>query len=113
MAKTNVLRPAKSRSNRPAPSSSTPQSDTEIAPLREDQGAFARKAGLGTAGSGFTDEVITSAPTISELERRLPTHDEIAVRAFHLSERRRQAGEPGDEMGDWLQAEAELVGWQS
>lgn len=92
MPKTTVLRSAKARSVRPA----SPQtaSDPDIA-------LVARQS---------EDESNDGAPTLSELERRLPSHEEICTRAYLLSERRKQAGEPGDEMSDWLQAEAELLG---
>jgi hypothetical protein len=36
--------------------------------------------------------------------------DEISLRAYYLSERRRNEGTPGDDVSDWLQAENELLG---
>ena len=47
----------------------------------------------------------TSAPKIIR-ERKLPTHDEIAARAYELFERRGYAH--GHHQEDWIQAEAEL-----
>ncbi len=49
-------------------------------------------------------------PAGALLERHLPTHEEIAARAYAISEARRQMGQGGDEMSDWLNAEAELLG---
>jgi hypothetical protein len=45
--------------------------------------------------------------------RALPDHTEISARAYSISERRRQNGETGDEMSDWLQAEAEILAGRS
>lgn len=36
-----------------------------------------------------------------------PTHEEIALRAYHIYLQR--GGAPGDELGDWTTAERELV----
>jgi hypothetical protein len=38
---------------------------------------------------------------------KAPTHDEIALRAYHIFLRRKGAG--GDPHGDWLLAEKELL----
>jgi hypothetical protein len=40
---------------------------------------------------------------------RLPSHEEIAARAYCISEARRKTGELGDELSDWFQAEAEIL----
>lgn len=37
-----------------------------------------------------------------------PTHEEIAIRAYFISQRREQAGLPGSPVQDWLDAEREL-----
>lgn len=37
------------------------------------------------------------------------TQEDIATRAYFVSERRRAAGLPGDEHGDWLEAERQLL----
>jgi len=89
MPKTAPLRPSKTRSVGQNPANRVSGPDITVAAFRSD----------GVAPS----------PTISELERRLPTNEEIAVRAFQISEQRRQEGEPGDEISDWLRAEAELM----
>lgn len=40
--------------------------------------------------------------------RPLPTHEQIAARAYEIAQDRQRLGQGGDEMSDWLQAEAEL-----
>jgi hypothetical protein len=37
-----------------------------------------------------------------------PTAEQIQLRAYFISERRKSAGLPGDETGDWVQAREEL-----
>ena len=36
--------------------------------------------------------------------------DDIAVRAYLIAERRQQLGLPGDSLGDWVEAERQLLG---
>ena len=38
----------------------------------------------------------------------LPTYEQVQLRAYFISERRRKLGIPGDESHDWLTAEQEL-----
>jgi hypothetical protein len=38
----------------------------------------------------------------------LPTYEQVQLRAYFISERRRKLGLPGDENHDWLAAEQEL-----
>ena len=38
-----------------------------------------------------------------------PTFEQIQLRAYFISERRRNAGLPGDDQSDWLQARGELI----
>lgn len=38
------------------------------------------------------------------------SHEDVALRAYLIGERRQQAGQPGDATSDWLQAERELLG---
>jgi len=40
----------------------------------------------------------------------LPTYEQVQLRAYFISERRRKLGLPGDESHDWLTAEQELRG---
>lgn len=37
------------------------------------------------------------------------TRDDIALRAYFVSEKRRAAGLPGDEHSDWIEAERQLL----
>lgn len=36
--------------------------------------------------------------------------DDIAVRAYLIAEKRQQLGLPGDSLGDWVEAERQLLG---
>ena len=36
--------------------------------------------------------------------------DDIALRAYFIAERRQQLGLPGDSLGDWTEAERQLLG---
>jgi len=37
------------------------------------------------------------------------TQDDVALRAYFIAERRRAEGRPGDEHGDWIEAERQLA----
>ncbi|MGC3988203.1 MAG: hypothetical protein QM796_00695 [Chthoniobacteraceae bacterium] len=39
-----------------------------------------------------------------------PSYDDIALRAYFISEKRQQLGLPGDSSQDWVEAERQLVG---
>ena len=41
------------------------------------------------------------------------THDDVAMRAYFVAEKRRAAGLPGDEHSDWIEAERQLLAEQS
>lgn len=56
-----------------------------------------------TAGEAPEVSLDGSAPRV------LPSHEEIAARAYVLSEERKRIGLEGDEMSDWFRAEAELL----
>jgi len=47
-----------------------------------------------------------SAPPIADVD---PTDDEIRVRAYFISERRRRFDLPGDASSDWLEAKRQLL----
>jgi hypothetical protein len=55
------------------------------------------------------DGAIEAESNGSSQLRRLPAEAEIAARAYCISEARRKTGQQGDELSDWLQAEAELL----
>jgi hypothetical protein len=56
----------------------------------------------------------TKLPASFSLENKAPVaepvihHDDIALRAYFISERRQQMGWPGDSATDWADAEAQL-----
>ena len=49
-----------------------------------------------------------SAANTPKLVVHLPTYEQVQLRAYFISERRRKLGLPGDESHDWLTAEREL-----
>ncbi|MBV8213670.1 MAG: DUF2934 domain-containing protein [Verrucomicrobia bacterium] len=49
-----------------------------------------------------------SASDTPKLIVHLPTFEQVQLRAYFISERRRKLGLPGDESHDWLAAEQEL-----
>jgi hypothetical protein len=49
-----------------------------------------------------------SAAKTPKLIVHLPTFEQVQLRAYFISERRRKLGLPGDESHDWLTAEQEL-----
>jgi hypothetical protein len=49
-----------------------------------------------------------SASNTPKLIVHLPTFEQVQLRAYFISERRRKLGIPGDESRDWLTAEEEL-----
>ncbi|MBV8098526.1 MAG: DUF2934 domain-containing protein [Verrucomicrobia bacterium] len=56
---------------------------------------------------------VKSAANATKLNKRklivpLPTYEQVQLRAYFISERRRKLGLPGDESHDWLTAEQEL-----
>ena len=51
---------------------------------------------------------VKSAAKTPKLIVHLPTYEQVQLRAYFISERRRKLGLPGDESHDWLTAEQEL-----
>lgn len=71
---------------------------------------------LKPAGKNKTvTERKVAKPVVAKTKRAAPakarviTSDDIALRAYFISEKRRTAGLPGDEHHDWLEAERQLV----
>lgn len=52
---------------------------------------------------------VSKPPAPHKLAAPAVTHDEIALRAYYIGERRQMMGWPGDSSGDWVEAEAQLV----
>ena len=57
-----------------------------------------------TPSSSETAGIVLAEPLTAEE----PTVEQIQLRAYFISERRKNAGLPGDETGDWVQAREEL-----
>ncbi len=69
-------------------------------------GATARPAKEKRAKAPVRRTTRSSQKTV---EAPAPTHEEIAVRAYFISQKREQAGIPGSPVDDWLKAEQELL----
>jgi hypothetical protein len=75
--------------------------------------SFAEEGALDeTVAIPSSSERLTSMPTVITQEQpstgEEPTAEQIQLRAYFISERRKSAGLPGDETGDWVQAREEL-----
>jgi hypothetical protein len=68
----------------------------------------AAKTKAPKASSRKTRRSRTDAPLIIKPQRRQPTHEQIAERAYELFERRGR--EHGHDVEDWHAAETELTG---
>ena len=69
--------------------------------------AGAKKPRKSSKGKSASRKVKSSANT-PKLIVHLPTFEQVQLRAYFISERRRKLGLPGDESHDWLAAEQEL-----
>jgi len=80
------------------------------------EGAVARTAKIQTKPkvaarrTGNTNNGETAAPPAKKRKAKpaISTED-IALRAYFIAEKRRTAGIPGDELGDWVEAERQLL----
>jgi len=45
----------------------------------------------------------------ANLKKIAPSQDQIAVRAYFISEHRQQMGWAGDHLSDWIEAEQQLI----
>jgi len=55
--------------------------------------------------------VVKAKRMVKKTAPKLPayTQEDVALRAYFISEKRRSAGLPGDEHQDWLEAERQIV----
>jgi hypothetical protein len=49
------------------------------------------------------------APRVKKPKAPTYTHEDVALRAYFIAEKRRSHGLPGDEHQDWLEAERQLA----
>lgn len=70
----------------------------------------APKAGQTVEGI-LAPSMNTTKPRQRMTKQHVPgfTREDIALRAYFISEKRRTAGLPGDEPGDWIEAERQLL----
>jgi hypothetical protein len=68
----------------------------------------AKKSVLGKAGSHSTGKTAALKSIGGENIDARPSDEQVALRAYFISERRRNLGFPGDETSDWVEAEREI-----
>lgn len=85
------------------------------APLRESVLAPAKKAAAPKAAppkaTAPTKPPATAKPTAKKAAPKKPgyTQEDVALRAYYISEKRRTHHLPGDEAHDWIEAERQLA----
>jgi hypothetical protein len=84
----------------PAPASETKKPRKSSKAKSESKGKSASKA--------KPEPSAKSESNTPKLAAHLPTFEQVQLRAYFISERRRKLGLPGDESHDWLTAEREL-----
>jgi hypothetical protein len=89
------------RKSAPRPKAS-PKASLKASPQDASTPPRKRKPATKKSPPGFTLEPATATVTPA------PSHDDIALRAYFIAERRRQMGWHGDAHGDWAEAEAQL-----
>lgn len=85
-----------------APAIAKPAKVTKKASAAPAPAAVVAKAVVKKAAA--PKKVATAAPKTAPI-----TSEDIALRAYFISERRQREGQPGDSAGDWIAAERELV----
>jgi hypothetical protein len=90
-----------------------PNADTLTAPATETKKprksskakSVSSAKSISNAKSGSSAKSKSNTP---KLTAHLPTFEQVQLRAYFISERRRKLGLPGDDSHDWLTAEREL-----
>ena len=59
---------------------------------------------------GSAAKLPTKAKTRKTQVSAVINQDDVAVRAYLIAEKRQQLGLPGDSLGDWVEAERQLLG---
>ena len=65
-----------------------------------------------TASKSNSNKATTSsskAPSNAVAKKATPSQEQIALRAYFISERRQQLGWEGDHLSDWREAEQQLI----
>jgi len=62
-----------------------------------------------TSQSSKDKASISSSKASSKTATKKPTEEQIAMRAYFISEERRQTGRSGDHLSDWRDAEQQLI----
>jgi len=64
------------------------------------------KAATRTAGAAATAKPVKK----KAVQQPVIKTEDIALRAYFIAEKRQQLGLPGDSLGDWVEAERQLLG---
>jgi hypothetical protein len=70
------------------------------------------KVGANPAGSGNRKAAAgksTKPPATNGKRDPVLSTEAIALRAYFIAEKRRSTGDPGDQLGDWIEAERQLI----
>ena len=70
------------------------------------------KAGANPAGSGKPNAAAgksTKLPGTKPKGYPVLSTGSVALRAYFIAEKRRSTGAPGDQLGDWIEAERQLI----
>ena len=107
MAKSSIRKTDPADSLAPAKGRRTAASDTsEATPASKAAPRSRRKTGTPVAVAATPAPQVAQDATSGHAERFDVTHDQIAVRAYHLYLER--GGHTGDQFHDWVTAEREL-----
>ena len=75
------------------------------------KGRVATKPKAATRTAGAVTAAKTAAPAKKKAAKAATIRQEdIAFRAYLIGEKRQQLGLPGDSLGDWVEAERQLLG---
>jgi hypothetical protein len=92
----------------PIPASPSESAGSAAAPkVSKPKKAAARKKSAGST-SGKKKKAVGAEVVVGGAEEIVISQDDIALRAYFISEARRARGEGGDPTGDWLEAERQL-----
>jgi len=69
----------------------------------------AKTTKAAVAGKAVKKTVVKKTPPAPLAPPAAPSYDDIALRAYFISEKRQQLGLPGDSSEDWVEAERQLV----
>ena len=85
----------------------TPAPETKLAAAKKP--AAKKSAMTSTAAKSTATKPAAAKPKRVTVAKPTFTQDDIALRAYFISEKRHKAGLPGDAKHDWIEAERQLL----